>query len=32
MVEIICIHVCKWKNEICLNYSRNGGGEGDKGE
>jgi hypothetical protein len=22
----ICIHVSKWKNETCGNYSRNGGG------
>jgi hypothetical protein len=25
MVQILCTHVCKWKNETCLNYSRNGG-------
>jgi hypothetical protein len=25
MVQILCTHVCKWKNEICGNYSRNGG-------
>jgi hypothetical protein len=31
MVEILCTHVWKWKNETCLNYSRNGG-RGDKGE
>jgi hypothetical protein len=23
MVQIICTHVCKWKNETCWNYSRN---------
>jgi hypothetical protein len=27
MVEILCTHVCKWKNETCGNYSRNRGGE-----
>jgi hypothetical protein len=26
MVKILCTHVCKLKNEICRNYSRNGGG------
>jgi hypothetical protein len=25
MVEILCTHVCKWKNETCSSYSRNGG-------
>jgi hypothetical protein len=25
IVETLCIHVCKWKNETCCNYSRNGG-------
>jgi hypothetical protein len=25
MVQILCIHVCKWKNETCCNYSKNGG-------
>jgi hypothetical protein len=25
MVQILCIHVCKWKNEICWNCSRNQG-------
>jgi hypothetical protein len=24
------VHVCKWKNEICSNYSGNGRGEGIK--
>jgi hypothetical protein len=23
----LCTHVCKWKNETCGNYSRNGGRE-----
>jgi hypothetical protein len=27
LVEILCTHVQKWKNETCWNYSRNGGGE-----
>jgi hypothetical protein len=31
MVKILCTHVCKWKNETCSIYSRNGE-EGDKGE
>jgi hypothetical protein len=31
IVEILCTHVCKWKNETCWNYSRNGE-RGDKGE
>jgi hypothetical protein len=22
---MLCAHVCKWKNETCGNYSRNGG-------
>jgi hypothetical protein len=22
MVQILCIHVCKWKNDICSNCSR----------
>jgi hypothetical protein len=22
MMEILCTHVCKWKNETCSNYSR----------
>jgi hypothetical protein len=26
MVLILCTHACKWKNENCCNYSRNGGG------
>jgi hypothetical protein len=26
MVQILYTHVCKWKNETCWNYSRNGGG------
>jgi hypothetical protein len=25
MVQILCTQVCKWKNETCGNYSRNGG-------
>jgi hypothetical protein len=25
MVQILCIHVYKWKNGAYLNYSRNGG-------
>jgi hypothetical protein len=25
MMQIMCTHVCKWKNEICWNCSRNGG-------
>jgi hypothetical protein len=29
MVQILCTHVCKWENETCSNYSRNGG-RGDK--
>jgi hypothetical protein len=33
-VQILCTHVCKWKNDICWNYSRNGevkenGGKGE---
>jgi hypothetical protein len=24
MVPILCTHVCKWKNEVCLNYPKNG--------
>jgi hypothetical protein len=24
IVQILCTHVCKWKNETCWNYSRNG--------
>jgi hypothetical protein len=27
MVEILCIHVWKWKNETYLNYFENRGGE-----
>jgi hypothetical protein len=23
IVQILCIHVCKWKNDTCKNYSRN---------
>jgi hypothetical protein len=26
IVEKLCTHVCKGKNETCENYSRNGGG------
>jgi hypothetical protein len=22
-VQILCTHVCKWKNDTCWNYSRN---------
>jgi hypothetical protein len=25
LVQILCTQVCKWKNESCWNYSRNGG-------
>jgi hypothetical protein len=25
MVEILCSHVQKWKDETCWNYSKNGG-------
>jgi hypothetical protein len=25
MVHILCTHICKWKNDTCFNYSRNGG-------
>jgi hypothetical protein len=31
MVEIICTHVRKWKNETCWNYSENKE-KGDKGK
>jgi hypothetical protein len=31
MVGILGTHVCKWKNETYLNYSKNGR-RGDKGE
>jgi hypothetical protein len=31
MVQISCMHVCKWKNEACRNYYRNGK-TGDKGK
>jgi hypothetical protein len=24
IVQILCTHVCKWKNDTCGNYSRNG--------
>jgi hypothetical protein len=30
MVQILCIHVCKWKNDTCGNYSRNRGKEGQR--
>jgi hypothetical protein len=36
IVQILCTHVCEWKNNTCCNYSMNGGrrikdsGEGDK--
>jgi hypothetical protein len=26
MVQILCTHVCKWKNDTNWNYPRNGGG------
>jgi hypothetical protein len=26
MVQILCAHVCKWKNGTCRNYSRDGEG------
>jgi hypothetical protein len=26
MVDMLCTHVWKWKNEACRNYSKNGGG------
>jgi hypothetical protein len=32
IVEILCIHVLKWKNETGLNYSRNGGREGSRSD
>jgi hypothetical protein len=32
MVEILCIHVWKWKNEAYWNYSKNGGENGGGGE
>jgi hypothetical protein len=25
VMEILCTHVCKWRNETCRNYSKNGG-------
>jgi hypothetical protein len=25
IAQILCTHVCNWKNETCRNYSRNGG-------
>jgi hypothetical protein len=31
IVQILCTHVCKWKNDACLNYSSNGG-RSPKGE
>jgi hypothetical protein len=27
IVQIFCTYVCKWKNETCWNFSRDGGGE-----
>jgi hypothetical protein len=30
ILQMLCTHVCKWKNETCWNYSRNGGKEGIK--
>jgi hypothetical protein len=27
MEEMLCIHICKWKDETCWNYSRNEGKE-----
>jgi hypothetical protein len=31
MMQILCTHVCKWKNETCWNCSRNGV-RGNKGQ
>jgi hypothetical protein len=31
-VQILCAHVCKWKNDTCWNYSRNGGGIKENGK
>jgi hypothetical protein len=31
IVQIPCTHVCNWENEICCNYSMNGGRR-NKGE
>jgi hypothetical protein len=25
IVEILCSHVCKWKNKICQNFQERGG-------
>jgi hypothetical protein len=30
VVQIVCTHVCKWKNDTCLNCSRNREEEGIK--
>jgi hypothetical protein len=30
MVQILCTDTCKWKNDICWNYSQNGGRGGMK--
>jgi hypothetical protein len=24
VVQMLCIHICKWKNKTCGSYSRNG--------
>jgi hypothetical protein len=32
IVQILCTHVQKWKNDNCSNYSRNGGEENGEGE
>jgi hypothetical protein len=33
ITQIVCPHVCKWENDTCSNYSRNGGGRvKEKGE
>jgi hypothetical protein len=31
MVEILCTHVRKWKNEACWNYFRNDGKRDKRG-
>jgi hypothetical protein len=28
--EILCTHVCQWKNDICSNRSMNGGGDSEE--
>jgi hypothetical protein len=32
IVQILFTYVCKWKNETCFNYSRNGGGRVKKND